>query len=118
MSNLRNRLETGLLNAIPNAHGNGSTTHRAPNTTNLRFDGIDAESLLIALDMQGIAASYGAACQSGATEPSHVLQAMGLSPAEARSSLRLSLSRLTTSDEIERALEIIPAVMERLRTLA
>jgi cysteine desulfurase len=118
MSNLRNRLETGLLNAIPNAHGNGSTTHRAPNTTNLRFDGIDAESLLIALDMQGIAASYGAACQSGATEPSHVLQAMGLSPAEARSSLRLSLSRLTTADEIERALEIIPAVMERLRTLA
>ena len=118
MSNLRNRLETGLLNAIPNAHGNGSTTHRAPNTTNLRFDGIDAESLLIALDMQGIAASYGAACQSGATEPSHVLQAMGLSPAEARSSLRLSLSRLTTSDEIERALEIIPAVVERLRTLA
>ena len=118
MINLRNRLETGLLNAIPNAHGNGSTTHRAPNTTNLRFDGIDAESLLIALDMQGIAASYGAACQSGATEPSHVLQAMGLSPAEARSSLRLSLSRLTTSDEIERALEIIPAVMERLRTLA
>ena len=118
MINLRNRLETGLLNAIPNAHGNGSTTHRAPNTTNLRFDGIDAESLLIALDMQGIAASYGAACQSGATEPSHVLQAMGLSPAEARSSLRLSLSRLTTADEIERALEIIPAVMERLRTLA
>ena len=118
MINLRNRLETGLLNAIPNAHGNGSTTHRAPNTTNLRFDGIDAESLLIALDMQGIAASYGAACQSGATEPSHVLQAMGLSPAEARSSLRLSLSRLTTSDEIERALEIIPAVVERLRTLA
>jgi cysteine desulfurase len=115
---LRDRLESGLLATIPNTHINGSTTHRAPNTTNLRFDGIDAESLLIALDMQGIAASFGAACQSGATEPSHVLLAMGLSPAEARSSLRLSLSRLTTADEIDRTLQIIPAAVARLRSLA
>ncbi len=104
LADLRDRLESGLLAAIPNTHINGSTTHRAPNTTNLRFDGVDAESLLIALDMQGIAASFGAACQSGATEPSHVLLAMGLSPAEARSSLRLSLSRLTTADEIDQAI--------------
>jgi cysteine desulfurase len=113
----RDRLEQGLLAAIPNTHVNGSTQHRSPNTTNLRFDGVDAEALLIALDMQGIAASFGAACQSGATEPSHVLLAMGLSPAEARSSLRLSLSRLTTAEEIDRALTIIPAAIARLRSL-
>jgi cysteine desulfurase len=115
---LRNRLEQGLLTAIPNTHINGSTTHRSPNTTNLRFNNVDAEALLIALDMQGIAASFGAACQSGATEPSHVLLAMGLPPAEARSSLRLSLSRLTTPEEIDRALTIIPAAVTRLRSLS
>ena len=115
---LRDKLETGLLATIPNTHVNGSTEHRSPNTTNLRFDNVDAEALLIALDMQGIAASFGAACQSGATEPSHVLLAMGLSAAEARSSLRLSLSRLTTAEEINRALAIIPAAVARLRTLA
>jgi cysteine desulfurase len=115
---LRDRFEYGLLTAIPNTHINGSTTHRAPNTTNLCFTGVDAESLLIALDMQGIAASFGAACQSGATEPSHVLLAMGLTPAEARSSLRLSLSRLTTEAEIDEALRIIPTVVARLRSLS
>ena len=117
LASLRDRLETGLLAAIPNTYVNGSTEHRSPNTTNLRFDGVDAEALLIALDMQGIAASFGAACQSGATEPSHVLLAMGLTPAEARSSLRLSLSRLTTSAEIDRALTLIPAAVARLRSL-
>jgi cysteine desulfurase len=118
LSKLRDQLEQGLIAAIPKTHVNGSSSQRAPNTTNLRFEGVDAESLLIALDMQGIAASFGAACQSGATEPSHVLIAMGLSPAEASSSLRLSLSRLTTADEIERALAIIPNVLARLRSLS
>jgi cysteine desulfurase len=117
LASLRDRLEAGILAAIPNTRVNGSTEHRSPNTTNLRFDGVDAEALLIALDMQGIAASFGAACQSGATEPSHVLLAMGLTPAEARSSLRLSLSRLTTSAEIDRALTLIPAAVARLRSL-
>jgi cysteine desulfurase len=115
---LTTRLEQGLLAAIPDTHINGSTIHRSPNTTNLRFDNVDAEALLIALDMQGIAASFGAACQSGATEPSHVLLAMGLTPADARSSLRLSLSRLTTAEEIDRALAIIPAAVSRLRSLS
>lgn len=115
---LRDRLEAGLLAAIPGAHVNAASAPRVPNTANLRFNGIDAEALLIALDMQGIAASFGAACMSGATEPSHVLLAMGLTPAEARSSLRLSLSRLTTAEEIGRTLEIIPAVVARLRALA
>lgn len=119
LTGLRDRLEAGLLAAIPNTHINGPTdpSHRSPNTTNLRFDGVDAEALLIALDMQGIAASFGAACQSGATEPSHVLLAMGLTPTEARSSLRLSLSRLTTPEEIDRALTLIPAAVARLRSL-
>ena len=115
---LRNRLEQALVAAIPHATVNAASAPRVANTTNLRFDGIDAEALLIALDMQGIAAGFGAACMSGATEPSHVLLAMGLTPAQARSSLRLSLSRLTTEQEVDRALEIIPAAVARLRSLA
>jgi cysteine desulfurase len=118
MRTLRDRLESGLLGAIPDSHVNAAAAPRVPNTTNLRLDGVDAERLLIALDLQGISASFGAACQSGATEPSHVLLAMGLSPAEARSSLRLSLSRFTTEAEVDRALELIPAVVARLRSLA
>jgi cysteine desulfurase len=114
---LRDRLESGILAAVPDTRINGGRAHRTPNTTNLRFTGIDAEALLIALDVQGVAASFGAACQSGATEPSHVLLAMGLTPAEARSSLRLSLSRLTTEAEIDEALRIIPAVIARLRSI-
>jgi cysteine desulfurase len=115
---LRDRLEEGLLSVIPGSYVNSAGAPRVANTTNLRFDGIDAEALLIALDLQGIASSFGAACMSGATEPSHVLLAMKLTPAEARSSLRLSLSRLTTAEEIDRALEIIPAAIARLRTLS
>ena len=118
LGTLRDRLEQGLMSTIPGTSVNGATRHRVPNTTNLRFDGVDAESMLIALDIQGIAASFGAACQSGATEASHVLLAMGLSHAEASSSLRLSLSRMTTPDEVERALAIIPAVIARLRSLS
>jgi cysteine desulfurase len=117
LTSLRDHLETTLLTTIPNAHINAALAPRVGNTTNIRFEGVDAESLLIALDRQGIAASFGAACQSGATEPSHVLLAMGLTPTEARSSLRLSLSRLTTAEEIDRALEIIPSVVARLRSL-
>ena len=114
---LRDKLESGLLAAIPGTVVNGSAQHRTPNTTHLRFPIDHAEPLLYALDMQGVAVSFGSACQSGATEPSHVLLAMGLTPAEARCSLRLSLSRLTTEDEIDRALQIIPAAVERLHSL-
>jgi len=117
LQTLRDKLETGLLATIPNTTINAAAAPRVPNTTNLRFAGIDAEALLIALDIQGISASFGAACQSGATEPSHVLLAMGLTPTEARSSLRLSLSRLTTEEDIDRALQIIPAAVARLRSL-
>ncbi len=115
---LRDRMETELLAAIPDACINGAAAPRMGNTSNLRIHGLDAERLLIALDLAGISASFGAACQSGATEPSHVLLAMGLSPAEARSSLRLSLSRLTTAEEIERLLTILPSAVARLRAVS
>lgn len=117
LTGLRDRLEQGLLTAIAGSQVNATAAPRTPNTTNLRVDGIDAEALLIALDLQGISASFGAACQSGATEPSHVLLAMGLTPNQARSSLRLSLSRLTTEAEIDLALTIIPSAVGRLRSL-
>jgi cysteine desulfurase len=115
---LRDRLESGLLAAVPGTVVNAGTAPRVANTTNLRFANVDAEALIIALDVKGISASFGAACQSGATEPSHVLTAMGLSHNEARGSVRFSLSRLTTEEEIERALEIIPAAFARLRSLS
>jgi cysteine desulfurase len=117
MTALRDQLEAGLLSAIPFSSINASSAPRMANTTSLRIEGIDAEALLIALDMQGISASFGAACLSGATEPSHVLVAMGLDPAEARASLRLSISRLTSEEDIAHTLRIIPAAVDRLRTV-
>jgi cysteine desulfurase len=114
---LRDRLESGLIAAIPGTSVNAANAPRVANTTNLRFAGVNAESLIIALDVKGISASFGAACQSGATDSSHVLTGLGLTQAEARSSIRLSLSRLTTAEEIERALEIITAAVERQRSL-
>ena len=112
----RDHFERRLLALIPGTVINSAEAPRVSNTTNLRIDGVDAEALLIALDLQGISTSFGAACMSGATEASHVLLAMGLTPEQANSSLRLSLSRLTTDDEIDHALEIIPAVVARLRS--
>jgi cysteine desulfurase len=114
----RTHLERRLLALIPGAVINSAGAPRVSNTINLRIDDIDAEALLIALDLQGISTSFGAACMSGATEPSHVLIAMGLTPEQARSSLRLSLSRLNTDEEIDYALEIIPAAVARLRNLS
>jgi cysteine desulfurase len=88
------------------------------NTTNLTFAGAAGEALVIALDLQGVACSTGAACSSGAIEPSHVLTAIGLSPEDARSSLRFSLGRPTTAEEVEQAIALIPSVVERLRALS
>ncbi|MDE1155520.1 MAG: cysteine desulfurase family protein [Acidobacteriaceae bacterium] len=118
LERLRDRLEQGILNRTEDVVVNASAARRVANTTNLRFAGVDAEPLLIALDMQGVSASFGAACMSGATEPSHVLVAMGLSVREARASLRLSLSRETKEEEIDRAIEIVSAAVKRLRALA
>jgi cysteine desulfurase len=115
---LRDRLERGILAAVDEAGVNGASAARVANTSNLFFDNVEAEALVIALDLKGLAVSGGSACQSGATEPSHVLTAMGLSEARARASMRLSLSRLNTEDEVDAALAIIPAAVARLRELS
>ena len=112
---LRDLLERQLLARVPQSRVNAATAPRTPNTSNMIFPGIDGEALLIALDLQGLACSTGSACSSGAVEPSHVLTAIGLSPDDARSSLRFSLGRHTTRLEIDSALHIIPAAVARLR---
>ena len=112
---LRDRLEQALLAKISGSGINGRCEIRTPNTSNLFFEAVDAEALLIALDLKGIAVSAGSACQSGASEPSHVLTAMGLPAARAKASLRFSLSRLTTAAEIDRVLEVLPPLVARLR---
>ena len=118
IASLRDRLQAALLERIPGVRVNGDPTRRVPNTTNLTFPGAGGEALLISLDLQGIACSTGAACSSGSTEPSHVLLAMGLSHDAARSSLRLSLGRPTSSEEVEYAIAVIPSVVERIRALS
>ena len=115
MAELRDRLEKGLLAGVPGARVNGDAVRRIPNTCNLLLPGAESESLLIALDLAGLACSAGAACSSGAVDPSHVLTAIGLTPAEARASVRLSVGRGTTPDDIDRALELIPAAVARQR---
>jgi cysteine desulfurase len=115
---LRNRLEQGLLARIPGARVNGDPARRAPNTLSLMLPGVESESLVIALDLAGLACSAGAACSSGAVDPSHVLTSIGLTPAEARSTLRLSVGRPNTREEIDQALELIPAAVERQRDTA
>ena len=115
---LRDDLESGILAAVPGTGVNGAGAQHVCNTTNIYFDFVEAEALLIALDLKGLAVSGGSACQSGATEPSHVLRAMGLSDARARASLRFSLSRLTTADDVAFALDILPDAVARLRQLA
>ena len=110
---LRDRLELALLE-VPGARRNGAEP-RVANTANVSFEGIDAEALLIALDLEGVAASTGAACAAGGIEPSHVLKAMGFSAERVQSSLRLSLGRGTTEGEVDRAAEIIAVAVERQR---
>jgi cysteine desulfurase len=118
ISALRDRLEQGLLSRVPHSRANGARAPRTPNTSNIQYSGIEGEALVIALDLKGLACSTGAACSSGAVEPSHVLTAIGLSPDEARSSLRFSLGRHTTAGEIDFALQIVPAAVEQLRELS
>jgi cysteine desulfurase len=115
---LRDRLEQGILAQVEECGVNGDGAPRVSNTTNLYFDHVEAEALVIALDLKGLSVSGGSACQSGATEPSHVLTAMGLSPARARASIRFSLSKLTTEEEVDRALTLLPAAVARLRDLS
>jgi cysteine desulfurase len=118
VSALRDKLQQGLLHRVPQSRVNGGGAPRTPNTTNLVFPGVEGEALLIALDLKGLACSTGAACSSGAVEPSHVLTAIGLSPEEARASLRFSLGRHTTSADIDFALNVVPAAVAQLRELS
>ena len=115
---LRDRLECGLVQGVPHIRLNAGNAPRTPNTTNIMFAGIEGEALVIALDLRGLACSVGAACSSGAVEPSHVLTAIGLSQQEAKSSLRFSLGRHTTQSEIDFALETIPPAVAQLRALS
>jgi cysteine desulfurase len=118
LSGLRDRLQQGLLQRVPQSRVNGGGAPRTPNTTNIVFPGIEGEALLIALDLKGLAVSTGAACSSGAVEPSHVLTAIGLPPEEARASLRFSLGRHTTDEDIDFALNVVPAAVAQLRELS
>jgi len=117
ISALRDRLERELL-TIEGTTLNGADVPRVPNTTNICFEGIEGEALVIALDLQGLAVSTGAACSSGAIEPSHVLTAMGLSRDQAKSSIRFSLGKQNAGDDIDFALSVIPATVARLRSLS
>jgi cysteine desulfurase len=118
ISALRDNLEQGLLARVPDSRANAPRAPRTPNTCNITFDGIEGQALIIALDLKSLACSTGAACSSGAVEPSHVLTAIGLSPSEARTSVRFSLGRHTNATEIDAALEIVPAAVAQLRQLS
>jgi cysteine desulfurase len=118
LAGLRDRLEQGILAQVEECGINGDGAPRVSNTTNIYFDHVEAEALVIALDLKGLSVSGGSACQSGATEPSHVLTAMGLNPARARASIRFSLSKLTTEEEVEQALTLVPTAVARLRELS
>jgi cysteine desulfurase len=118
MSAMRDRLQDSVLNAMDSMGVNGLGAPRVPNTTNLWFDHIEGEALVIALDLKGLAVSSGAACSSGAIEPSHVLLAMGLPHQRARASIRLSLGKQTTNEDIDFAIKVIPETVARLREIS
>jgi cysteine desulfurase len=114
---LRDRLESGVLAKVSNTERNGAAAPRVPNTTNISIDRVEAESLLIGLDLAGIAVSSGSACSSGTLEPSHVLKAMGLPHARTLGSIRFSLGAANTDADIDRVLEVLPPIVEKLRSL-
>ena len=118
MAAMRDRLQEKILAEIEATGVNGEGAPRVPNTTNIHFDYIEGEALVIALDLKGLAVSTGAACSSGAIEPSHVLTAMGLRPDRARASLRFSLGKQNTSEEVEFALSLVPQTVAHLRELS
>jgi cysteine desulfurase len=117
LSSLRDRLEAGILEMVPGTAVNGGASIRVPNTTNISFERIEAESLLIALDLEGIAVSTGSACSSGTLEPSHVLKAMGLPVHRTQNSLRFSLGLFSTDAEVDKVIETLPRLVQKLRGL-
>ena len=114
---LRDALEAGILAAVPGTHVNGRREARVANTANIGFEGVEAESLVIAYDLEGIAVSTGSACSSGTLEPSHVLKAMGLDPHDTQNAIRFSLGTSTTADEVARVVAVTPTLVERLRAV-
>ena len=114
---LRDKLISGLMERVPGAKLNGHPTERLPNNVNISFDRVEGEALLLRLDLVGVAGSSGSACTSGAIDPSHVLLALGLTPAQANGALRLTLSTDTTEDEIDAVLDILPPIVEDLRRM-
>jgi cysteine desulfurase len=114
---LRDRLEAGILTRVTGTVLNGAPEARVPNTTNISFERVEAESLLIALDLEGIAVSTGSACSSGTLEPSHVLRAMGFPAHRTQNSLRFSLGLFSTQEEVDRVVEVLPRLVEKLRGL-
>ena len=117
VSALRDRLEDGILRHVTGTALNGVRSPRVPNTTNISFDRTEAESLLIALDLEGIAVSTGSACSSGTLEPSHVLKAMGFPAHRTQNSIRFSLGAANTDAEIDHVIAVLPAIVEKLRSL-
>ena len=115
---LRNRLQSGLLAAIPDCKINGDQEHRLPNTLNISFEAVEGEALLLQLDQHRICASSGSACTSGSLEPSHVLRAMGVPFTFAHGSVRFSLSRYNTQEEIDRVIEVMPGIVSALRAIS
>jgi cysteine desulfurase len=118
LESLRDRLETGILMHVPDAGVNSPGIARTPNTTNIYFDGLEGEALVISLDLKGFAVSSGSACSSGAVEPSHVLLAMGLPPERARASLRFSLGHSNNEEQVDAFIEAVAASVAQLRKLS
>jgi cysteine desulfurase len=122
LAQMRDRLETGILQlsgtGINGIDANGMPVPRAANTSSIWFDNLEGEALVIALDLKGVSVSGGSACHSGATEPSHVLMAMGVDKNRARASLRFSLLKTVTDADLDHVLRVVPAAVEHLRTLS
>jgi len=117
LASLRDRLEQRILQAVPGTAINGDPDTRVPNTSNISFDRVEAESLLIALDLEGVAVSTGSACSSGTLEPSHVLKAMGLPAHRTQNSIRFSLGAANTEADVDRVVAVLPGVVDKLRSL-
>jgi cysteine desulfurase len=122
LAGLRDRLETRILElpgtGVNGVGANGKPVSRVANSSNIWFDNVEGEALVIALDMKGVAVSGGSACHSGATEPSHVLMAMGLDKARARASLRFSLLKTATDEDVDYVLEVVPQAVEHVRSMS
>jgi len=118
LTNLRNKLCSGIGEKIDHVHLNGHPGKRLPNTLNMSFEFIEGESIILSLDMKGIAVSSGSACTSGSLEPSHVLKAMGVDPAIAQGSIRFSLGKDNTEEDINYVLEVLPEIIARLRAMS